>query len=197
MSRVPMGGNRDVHGESFGWKLRERFEMISQGEAGERIADLWGLTRRELDLFSVASHARASRAADGGYFAREIVSVPVTQWQEIRESGAVSSLTQDETIRRGTTPEKLATLKSSFRPDGRLTAGNSSQISDGAAALLLMSEEKLRDLGLRPRARIRAITTVGSDPTLMLTGPIAATRRVLERAGLGIDEIDIFEVNEE
>jgi acetyl-CoA acyltransferase len=196
MSRVPMGGNRDLHGKPFGWKLLERFEQVSQGEAAERVADRWQLTREELDAFSLASHRRAAAAADQGRFARETVPVPVSEWQE-RDAAAVSTvLVQDETIRRETNAEKLAGLKASFRPEGRITAGNSSQICDGAAALLLMSGEAARSRGLVPMARIRAMTSIGSDPTLMLTGPVAATERVLARAGLRLTDIALFEVNE-
>ena len=196
MSRVPMGGNRDVHGIPFGWKFADRYEIISQGEAAERISDVWGLTRDDLDRFALESQRRAAAAADAGYFDREIAPVDVRAWAEksaVPEAGVVSS---DQTIRRDTNLEKLGTLKTSFRENGRVTAGNSSQISDGAAALLLMEQDTADKLGLRARARIKAVTTVGSDPTLMLTGPIAATRRVLERAGLTPSDIDLFEVNE-
>ncbi len=196
MSRVPMGGNRDVHGQPFGWKLLERFEQVAQGEAAERVSDRWGLTRVELDDYALHSHRRAAAAADLGYFAREIVPVPVHEWSETHGAEAAVTFERDETIRRDTSAEKLATLKTSFRPDGRVTAGNSSQISDGAAALLLMSGEVARALDRPPRARILAIATVGSDPTLMLTGPVAATRRVLAHAGLALSDIDLFEVNE-
>jgi acetyl-CoA acyltransferase len=196
MSRVPMGGNRDVHGQPFGWKLLERFEQVGQGEAAERVADLWQLTRADLDTYALASHRRAAAAADQGHFAREIVPVPVHEWSETRGGNAAIVFERDETIRRDTSAEKLATLKTNFRPDGRVTAGNSSQISDGAAALLLMSEDAARTLGRPAKARIRAVATVGSDPTLMLTGPVAATRRVLARAGLALSDIDLFEVNE-
>ncbi|CAI10715.1 DitO-like Thiolase, possibly related to diterpenoid metabolism (plasmid) [Aromatoleum aromaticum EbN1] len=197
MSRVPMGGNRDVHGEPFGWRLRERFHLTSQGEAAERLCDLWGLSRDDIDDFAIESHRRAARAADAGWFEREIVPVPVAEICEQGVKIAVERVAADETIRRDTSREKLATLKTSFRPEGgRVTAGNASQISDGAAALLLMSADKAKALGLKPRARIRAVTTVGSDPELMLTGPIAATRRAVERAGLALGDIDLFEVNE-
>jgi acetyl-CoA acyltransferase len=196
MSRVPMGGNRDVHGQPFGWKLLERFELVSQGEAAERVAERWGLTRSDLDAYALESQRRAAAAADAGYFAREIVPVPVHEWSETRDSGTLVTLQQDETIRRDTSAAKLASLKTSFRPDGRVTAGNASQISDGAAALLLMSRAAASGLGRAPRARIRAVATVGSDPTLMLTGPVAATQRVLARAGLALSDIDLFEVNE-
>lgn len=197
MSRVPMGGNRDVHGDPFGWRLRNRFELTSQGEAAERICDIWGLSREALDEFAVASHQRAAVAADSGRFSREIVPVPVNEECERDAAPTTDRLEIDETIRRGTSLEKLAALKSSFRLEGgRHTAGNSSQICDGAAALLLMEAGKARALGLRARARIRSIAAVGSDPQLMLTGPMAATRRVVQRAGLSLEDIDLFEVNE-
>ncbi len=197
MSRVPMGGNRDVHGEVFGWMISERYELVSQGEAAERLVDKWELTREALDAFALESHRRAGAAADAGWFEREIVPVPVPALSERGTEGGVPLLVADETIRRDTSLAKLATLKTSFRPEtGRITAGNSSQISDGAAALLLMSADKAKKLGVKPRARIRAVTTVGSDPTLMLTGPIAATRKVLALAGLRLEDIDLFEVNE-
>jgi acetyl-CoA acyltransferase len=195
MSRVPMGGNRDVHGEPFGWLASQRFDLVSQGEAAERIVDAWGLSRENLDDYAVESHRRAAAAADSGFFRDEIVPIPVASLSENRESAA-PSFANDETIRRDTSKEKLAKLKTSFRPEGRVTAGNASQISDGAAAVLLMSENAAQRLGVKPRARIRALTTVGSDPTLMLTGPIAATQRVLQRAGLTKEDIDLYEVNE-
>jgi acetyl-CoA acyltransferase len=196
MSRVPMGSNRAVHGEAFGWMAAERFEFTGQGEAAERLCDQWQLTREQLDAYALESHRRAAAAAAAGDFAKEIVTVPVMQVREKGLEGEVPPFSADETIRPETTAEKLATLKPSFRPHGRLTAGNSSQISDGAAAVLLMSAHKARALGLKPRALVRAVTTVGSDPTLMLTGPIAATHKVLAKAGLTLDDIDLFEVNE-
>ena len=197
MSRVRMGGNREIYGEAFGWLAAERYELTSQGEAAERVAEHWNLTREALDAFAVRSYQKAAAAAEAGYFTREIAPVPVNDlkdkdWAE----PTVALFTADETIRPGTAAAKLATLKSSFRPEGRLTAGNSSQISDGAAVLLLMSEAAVKRLGVTPKARIRAFTTVGSDPTLMLTGPIAATRRVLAQAGLSLADIDLYEVNE-
>jgi acetyl-CoA acyltransferase len=195
MSRVPMGGNRDVHGEPFGWLASQRFDLVSQGEAAERIVDAWSLSRENLDDYAVESHRRAAAAVDSGFFRDEIVPIPVASLSENRESAA-PLFANDETIRRDTSKEKLAKLKTSFRPEGRVTAGNASQISDGAAAVLLMSENAAQRLGVKPRARIRALTTVGSDPTLMLTGPIAATQRVLHRAGLTKEDIDLYEVNE-
>lgn len=196
MSRVPMGGNRDVHGEPYGWTIKERFELVSQGEAAERVADTWGFDRDQLDDFAMESHSRAIAAADQGLFDTEILPIDVNAWQD-RDAEPGDLVSSDQTIRRDTTRERLAGLKTVFRAEGgRVTAGNSSQISDGAAALLLTSAEKVREHGLKPRARIVAMTTIGSDPTLMLTGPIAATAKVLGKAGLGIGDIDVFEVNE-
>ena len=196
MTRVPMGGNRDVYGEVFGWRLNERFALTSQGEAAERISDRYGFSRENLDDYAMESHRRSIQAADNGWFDREIVPVDVVAWREHNATGSNGVVNRDQTIRRDTSRERLAGLKTSFREQGRVTAGNSSQICDGAAALLLMSEAAAKTYGIRPRARIRAIATVGSDPELMLTGPVAATRRVLERAGLSVGDIDLFEVNE-
>jgi acetyl-CoA acyltransferase len=196
MSRVPMGSNRDIHGEPFGFHVLERFEMTSQGESAERIADKWGFSRDDLDDYAIESHRRAAAAADAGHFDREIVSVDVAAEQERDADIANATFAKDETIRRETSREKLGTLKTSFRPEGKVTAGNASQISDGASALLLMAEETARELGLKPRARIRAMATVGSDPTLMLTGPIEATRRVLRESGLSLEDMDLYEINE-
>lgn len=196
MSRVPMGSNRDLHGEPFGWLAAERFELTSQGEAAERICDQWQIQRDALDAYAVESHRRAARALSAGWFTEEIVPVPVSALREKALDGESGLFAADETIRAGTSAEKLATLKTSFRVGGRITAGNASQISDGAAALLVMGADKAHALGLKPRACIRATVTVGSDPTLMLTGPIAATHAVLAKAGLRLDDIDLFEVNE-
>lgn len=196
MSRVPMGSNRSIHGEAFGAKVLDHFEMTSQGEAAERIADKWGFSRGDLDDYAFESHRRAAEASDSGRFDREIVPVAVADWQEPADEASDVTLASDETIRRTTTREKMSTLKTSFRPDGSVTAGNSSQISDGAAALLIMSAEKADTLGLKPRARIRAAITVGSDPTLMLTGPIEATRQALAKAKLTLSDIDLYEINE-
>ena len=197
MTRVPMGGNRDVHGVPFGWRVNERFALTSQGEAAERLCDLWNLSREALDDYAIESHSRAARASDSGHFDREIVPLALADWRERDDDTSEGVLTSDETIRRDTSREKLAKLKTSFRPDGgRVTAGNASQISDGAAALLLMGADHAKGLGVSARARIVAAATVGSDPMLMLTGPIAATRKVLERAGLSLNDIDLFEINE-
>lgn len=197
MSRVRMGGNRDVHGEPFGWLAQARYDLIGQGEAAERLVDKWQLSRIQLDEFAVRSHERAAQAARQGFFKNEIIPIPVSQLQEKHwQEDSPDVLIADETIRAGSTLEKLATLKSSFREEGRITAGNASQISDGAAALLLASGEACKRYKLRPRARVVSFTTVGSDPTLMLTGPIASTRKVLRQADLAVNDIDLFEVNE-
>ncbi|OQR36675.1 acetyl-CoA acetyltransferase [Pseudomonas sp. Bc-h] len=197
MSRVPMGSNRDLHGEAFGWMASERYELTSQGEAAERIVDKWKLSRDALDDYAFASHERAAKASDAGCFDSQLVPVPVESLHEKTLTEPAVTLVADETIRRDTSREKLSTLKTSFRPEnGRITAGNSSQISDGAAALLIMDAEAARRHGLRPRARIVAFATVGTDPTLMLTGPIEATAKVLRKAGLQLKDIDLFEVNE-
>jgi len=196
MTRVPMGGNRDVHGKPFGWQLLERYEQVSQGEAAERVADRWRLTRTTLDTYSLDSHRRAAAAVASGRFDREIVPLLLREYSEGRDDPPEFIFSQDETIRRDTSLEKLSGLKPAFRPEGRVTAGNSSQISDGAAAVLLMAGEVASALGLQPTARIRAVASVGSDPTIMLTGPVAATRRVLSAAGLTVDDVDLFEINE-
>jgi acetyl-CoA acetyltransferase family protein len=197
MTRVPMGSNRDLHGEAFGWLVTDRYDIVAQGEAAERLSDLYKLTRSDLDDYAIESHRRAAIASDSGRFKQEIAPVPVADYRERNSEGEAATLVADETIRRDTSREKLATLKTSFRPEnGRVTAGNASQISDGAAALLLTSKETAIRLGLKPRARIVAMTTVGSDPELTLTGPIEATRRILKRSGMSINDIDLFEVNE-
>ncbi len=196
MSRVPMGSNRDLHGEAFGWMVTDAYNIVSQGEAAERVANLYDITRDDCDDFAIESHRRAASAADAGFFDREIVPIPLAS---VRERGAETGLDwlrEDETIRRDTSREKLASLKTSFRENGRVTAGNASQICDGASALLLMSAGAARRLGVKPRARIVATVTVGSDPELTLTGPIDATRKLLARTGLRAADIDLFEVNE-
>lgn len=194
MSRVPMGGNRDVHGDAFGSLLLSRFEMTSQGEASERIADQWGIERDDMDDYAIESHRRAVVAAEEGRFDGEILPLDTARWSGTGKKGMM--LAADETIRRNSTREMLATLETRFRKNGRSTAGNSSQISDGAAGLLLMARETAEAMGFAPRALVRAGTTVGSDPTLMLTGPVEATRRILDMAGLNLGDIDLFEVNE-
>jgi acetyl-CoA acyltransferase len=196
MSRVPMGVAR-IGQDPWGPGVAARYRLVPQGVAAERVAETWGIGREEQDAFSAASHQRAHAAAESGGFADEIVPITLSDG---------SKATRDETIRPTTTTAALAGLKAAFEsPDyadllpGRtwsVTAGNSSQLTDGAAAVLLMSERKAEQLGLTPRARITGSAVVGEDPELMLTGPIPATRRILERTGLGLDDFDAFEVNE-
>ncbi len=193
MSRVPMGITaQQGPGRPFGHRMVERYadSLVPQGVSAELIAEKWGLSREHLDQIAYHSHMRAARATAEGRFAREIVPV------EIRTNGAVEKMTADEGIRPDTSPELLAGLPPVFKADGVVTAGNSSQISDGAAAVLIMSERKAGELGLEPKANFLQFALAGVDPVSMLTGPIPATARALERAGLGIDDIDLFEVNE-
>lgn len=189
MSRVPMGSN--FQGQEFSRELTSRYEIINQGLSAERIADRWGYSREMLDEFSLNSHAKALKAQAEGRFAREIMPVAITL-----PDGSKSIVQVDEGPRRGTSLAKLAELRPPFKENGKITAGNASQISDGSAAILLMSRSKAEALGLKPRFRVIARSVVGSDPTLMLTGPIPATAMVLAKAGLGIKDIDVFEVNE-
>jgi acetyl-CoA acyltransferase len=187
MSRLPIGSSISTGGNPFPPSLLEEYPITHQGISAEMIAAKWDIAREELDAFSLRSHQRAAAAADNGYFDRELMAVSLSDG---------SAFTRDEGVRRDTSAEKLASLQPSFKPDGVITAGNSSQISDGAAALLLMTPEKAAELGLRPRARIVAQKVVGVDPVLMLTGPIPATEVVLAKGGLALDDIDLFEVNE-
>lgn len=189
MSRVPMGSSLLNAGVSPA--LCSRYEIVPQGVSAELIAREWRLSREELDSFSLASHRRAVAAAAEGRFRREIVPVEAPQ-----ADGTLRTVDADEGPRPATSPEKLAALMPAFKQDGVVTAGNSSQISDGAAAVLLMSADRARELGLKARARLVSRVVVGSDPTLMLTGPIPATEIALAKTGLKLDEIDIFEVNE-
>lgn len=191
MTRVPMGSTRaNGPGQPFTEALKERYPMVPMGVSAEMIAEKWGLSREALDTYSFRSHWRAAQAMAEGHFRREILPVEVTV------EGAKQRLDFDEGVRADTSPERLATLKTPFKEDGVVTAGNASQISDGAAALLLMSEAKAAELGLRPRARIVAQVAVGDDPVLALTAPIPATRKILARAGLTLDDMDLIEVNE-
>jgi acetyl-CoA acetyltransferase family protein len=179
-------------GVPFGPKMLERYDhgLVPQGLSAEMVADQWSIGREELDQISLESHQRAARATEEGRFASQIVPVPVTV------DGVDELMTVDEGIRWDTSLEKLGSLKPAFKTDGVITAGNSSQISDGSAAVLIMSEEKAAELGLRPRARFVSFALAGVDPVLMLTGPIPATRRALDKAGLTVDDIDLFEINE-
>jgi acetyl-CoA acyltransferase len=188
MSRVPMGSNASGPGEGpLSPRLQALYNIVPQGISAEMLAEKWGLKREELDKFSGESHEKAGRAIAEGRFKREIAPITLPD-------GSVFDT--DEGVRVPVNWEKLASLAPSFKPDGVVTAGNSSQISDGAAALLIMSEARAKALNLTPRARIVATSLAGVDPTIMLTGPIPATQRVLKKAGLKIDQIDLFEINE-
>jgi acetyl-CoA acyltransferase len=194
MTRVPMGVTMNGPGMPFGPKMMERYAaaggLVPQGISAEMIADKWSLSRDDLDAFSVQSHQRAARATEEGRFEREIIPITVET-----ESGK-EEFARDQGIRPDSSMESLANLKPAFKPDGKVTAGNSSQITDGAAALLIMSEEKAKELGLTPRARFHAFALAGVDPITMLTGPIPSTSKVLERAGMTMDQIDLTEINE-
>jgi acetyl-CoA acetyltransferase family protein len=191
MSRVPMGSDAFGPGEGpVSPKLMDLYEIIPQGNSAEMIAKKWGFSRQQLDEFSFQSHRKAGQAIQEGRFAREIFPV------EVKQNGSTYAFDTDEGVRIPPSLEKMAQLKPPFQDDGVVTAGNSSQISDGAAAVLVMTADKARELGLRPRARIVAQAIVGSEPTIMLTGPIPATAKVLKKAGLALKDIDLFEVNE-
>src|SRR3984893_2157735 len=189
MGHIPMGIGFNWIGEGRSpWptQLMEPYDLIPQGLSAEMIADKWEIPRSELDELALRSHQLAHRATEEGRFEREIVPMKVNG----------STYVSDQGIRPQTTIEALSELKPAFKPDGKVTAGNSSQISDGAAAVLLMSREKADALGLKARAKIVDQTTVGVDPVIMLTGPIPATQKLLGRNNLTIDDIDLFEVNE-
>ncbi len=188
MSRVPMGSDMFLKGEpaSFAPELSWRYTIVPQGVSAELVARRFGLGRAELDAFALESHRRAAAAQDAGWFDAEIVPV-------LTLGGPVS---RDEGIRRDTSLEKLGKLKPAFQSDGVITAGTSSQITDGAAAVLLASARAVRAYGLKPRARVVSMATAGVDPTIMLTGPIPATQRALQSAGLTMGDIDVVEINE-
>ena len=198
MTRTPMGSSivPDL-GMPFGPRMVDRYAerggLVNQGISAEMIADRFGITREELDRYSLGSHERAASASAEGRFEQEIVAVA-----ERDDKGAETDLvvTADEGIRPDTSLDALGRLKPAFTPDGKVTAGNSSQITDGASAVLIMSEERANALGLTPRARLVAFALAGVDPIMMLTGPIPATRSVLERAKLSLDDVDLFEINE-
>ena len=190
------------YGLPFGPKVGLRYAevggLVPQGISAEMIADKWGLSREDLDAFGAESQRRAAVATDEGRFEHEIVQVKESRLD--RETGKVVDSDElvgaDEGIRRDTTPETLANLKPAFKPDGKVTAGNSSQITDGASAALIMSEERAAQLGLTPRARFHTFALAGVDPVMMLTGPIPATEKALAKAGLKMDDIDLTEINE-
>jgi acetyl-CoA acyltransferase len=176
----------EEHGFAFSPQLMERYNLVPQGISAEMIADQWEIPRSELDEIGLRSHQLAAKATEEGRFEREIVPFAVNG----------DTYATDQGIRPDTSLEKLSQLKPAFKEDGKITAGNSSQVSDGAAAVLLMTREKADALGLKPRARIYDQTTVGVDPVIMLTGPIPATRKLLERNAMAMDDIDLIEVNE-
>jgi acetyl-CoA acyltransferase len=174
------------HGAAFSPQLLEHYNLVPQGISAEMIADKWEIPRSELDEIGLRSHQHAAKATEEGRFEREIIPYSVNGDTYVTDQG----------IRPDTSLEKLSQLKPAFKEDGKITAGNSSQISDGAAAVLMMTREKADALGLKPRARVFDQTTVGVDPVLMLTGPIPATNKLLDRNGMKIDDIDLIEINE-
>jgi len=194
MTRVPLGSSyQQGPGAPFGSRMLHRYGngLVHQGISADLIAQKWELSRAELDEFSLESHRRAARATAEGRFRSQIVPVEVKN-----EDGTTSMFDQDEGIRTDTSLEKLASLKPAFKPDGLITAGNSSQISDGAVAVLIMERATAERLGLRPRARFVAFSLAGDDPIIMLTAPIPATYKVLKKAGLTLDQMDLVEINE-
>jgi acetyl-CoA acyltransferase len=194
MTRVPMGASAvSGPGKPFGPAMMRRYNnaQFNQGISAEMLAERWKLDRVSLDQYSLESHRRAARATEQGWFCREILATPVQ-----REDGTTTQVSRDEGIRADTTLEKMATLKTVFKPDGVVTAGNSSQITDGAAAVLIMERSVAERLGYKPLARFVAFALAGEDPVLMLSAPIPATRRVLDKAGLKLEAMDRVEINE-
>ena len=202
MSKTPMGASVTPGSFPMGPKVMERYAprggVVMQGTSAELIAAKWGLTREDLDTYAVQSHQRAAAATAEGRFDNEII--PVLEKRLDRETGQIIEtgelVTADEGIRPDSSLETLAKLKPAFQEDGVVTAANSSQITDGASAVLIMSEEKAKELGLKPRARFHAFSVVGVDPIEMLTGPIPATKKVLDKAGMTLDQMDLIEINE-
>jgi acetyl-CoA acyltransferase len=194
MTRVPMGASFTPGSQPFGPKVFARYQerggLVPQGISAELIAEKWDISREDNDRFSLESHLRAARATEEGRFEAEIVPV------EVAGEDGTTQFARDEGFRPDSSLEKLAGLKPAFKPDGVITAGNSSQISDGAAAVLVTSEEAASRLGLTPKARFHTFALAGVDPVFMLTGPIPATAKVLERAKMTLDEMDLVEINE-
>ena len=193
MGHIPMGVTFnfvDQVGSPWPEELMARYNLVPQGISAEMIADKWEIPRSELDELGLRSHQNAARATEEGRFERE--TIPMT----VKMNGSEETVVADQGIRPDTSLEKLSQLKPAFKEDGKVTAGNSSQISDGAAAVLLMTREKADEYGLKPRARIMDQTTVGVDPVIMLTGPIPATHKLLERNKMKMDDIDLIEINE-
>jgi acetyl-CoA acetyltransferase family protein len=193
MTRVPMGATSQGPGAPFGPRMIERYHngLVHQGISADLIAHKWEMSREDLDKYSLESHRRAAQATAEGRFTSQIVPIQVKN-----EDGTISEFSRDEGIRPDTSLEKLGSLKPAFKPDGLITAGNSSQISDGAAAVLIMERETAERLGFKPRARFVSFSVAGADPIFMLTAPIPATQKVLAKAGLTIDQIDLVEINE-
>jgi acetyl-CoA acyltransferase len=198
MSRVPIGSTTDPGpGEAYGPLYLEHFDLIHQGECAEEIARRWKISRDDMDRFALESHLRAARATDEGRFAHEIEPLEARVHPDVPGASDVTGLMEvDEGVRRDTSLEKLAGLRPAFSEGGTVTAGTSSQISDGAAAVLIMSEEKATALGLRPRARFHTFAVAANDPQIMLTAPIPATALVLAKSKLALDDIDVIEINE-
>lgn len=192
MSRVPMGSSfMNGPGLPFTPEIMQRYDIIPQGLSAEVIAERWGIGRQELDEFSFRSHILAAQATQAGWFKREIIPLPSKL-----EDGTPVTMDRDEGIRYNPSLEKMATLQPAFKEGGVITAGNSSQISDGAAALLVMGRDTAQALGMTPRVRVLAQYVVGVDPHSMLTGPIPATREILKRTGLKLEQMDWIEINE-
>jgi acetyl-CoA acyltransferase len=198
MSRVPIGSTTEPGpGEAYGPLYLQRFELIHQGECAEEIARRWKVTRDDMDEFALRSHQRAAQAADEGRFAKEIAPLEARVHPDVPGAADVTGLfSADEGVRRDTSLEKLANLKPAFSETGTVTAGTSSQISDGAAAVLIMSEERASSLGLTPRARFHTFAVAANDPQIMLTAVIPATELVLSKAKLSLDDMDVIEINE-
>jgi acetyl-CoA acetyltransferase family protein len=198
MSRVPIGSTTEPGpGEAYGPLYLERFELIHQGECAEEIARRWKIGREDMDRFALSSHQRAARATDEGRFANEIVPLLARVHPDVPGAADVTGLLEaDEGVRRDTSLEKLAGLRPAFSETGTVTAGTSSQISDGAAAVLIMSEERATALGLRPRARFHTFAVAANDPQIMLTAVIPATELVLAKSKLALNDIDLIEINE-
>ncbi|HMK62187.1 MAG TPA: thiolase family protein [Acidimicrobiales bacterium] len=195
MTRVPIGATTEPGpGEAYGPAYLRRFALVHQGECAEEIARRWGIDRQEMDALALESHRRAARAQDQGRFDHELLPLAVKVAEADDHSG--EALDHDEGVRRDTSMEKLSSLKPAFREDGQVTAGSSSQISDGAAAVLVMSEERAEALGLRARARIHTMVVAANDPEIMLTAPIPATRRILEKSKMSLEDFDVIEINE-
>ncbi|WP_197382041.1 thiolase family protein [Mycolicibacterium mengxianglii] len=192
MSRTPMGSSLANGGHPYPEAFRSRYTQTpNQGIGAEMIASQWGFSRTDLDQFSLGSHEKAAAAQDSGVFDDQIVGIKTKD-----ADGNDVAVTKDEGIRRGGTVEKMAGIKPAFKEDGVIHAGNASQISDGSAALLFMSAEKAKSLGLKPIAKVHTAVLAGADPVIMLTAPIPATQKALKRSGLSLDEIGVFEVNE-